>query len=332
MVDSTLQYSAFEDSTELLADSEKLRARFEQDGYLFLKGLLDPAKLLNLRRQIAAICAAENWLKSGTEPERLLTWTAPVVEGEDAYFRVYDQIQQLEDFHALAHDTAINDVISSLLGGPCFPHPLSVARLMFPFNTPWATPPHQDYPNNQGTEDLYACWIPLGDCAASEGPLAISPGSHKRGLLPLKYALGAGHRQVFDAQGKPFEWVSGPLEAGSVLIFHSLTVHRSMPNNGKSLRLSVDYRYQRDGDKLVEQSLHPHFQRHSWDELYAGWTSKALQYYWRKHDYEVVDWNADLHEVVDESMQQQVATKREYQRYRDSISRQFNNSDDTQDS
>lgn len=329
MDEQTPSYSAFTDSTDLLAAPEKLREQFTKDGYLYLRGLISPQTVHSLRAQIATICTEENWLKAGSDPDQLLTWTAPVVEGEEGYFQVYDRIQRLEAFHALAHDEAITAVMTALLGGRCFPHPLSVARLMFPFNTPWATPPHQDYPNNQGTKELYACWIPLGDCAPEHGPLAISPGSHKRGLLPLKYALGAGHRQVFDEQGSPFEWVSGAIESGSVLIFHSLTVHRSMPNTGQSLRLSVDYRYQRDGKELVEQSLLPHFQRQSWDEIYQGWTSKEMPYYWRKHDYHTVPWNPALHEVVNEPMQEQVATKREYQRYRDAIGNRFKNNDDS---
>lgn len=322
----SIDYSPFEDATDLIGQPSALKARFDERGYLYLRGLIDPQTLLKLRQRIGQLCADAAWLKQDSDPTDLLTWTKPSVEGEDDYFKVYDPLQKLEAFHSLAHDSAIVSVMQALLGGRCFPHPLSVARLMFPFNTPWATPPHQDYPNNQGTKDLYACWIPLGDCDIDLGPLAICPGSHQRGLLPLKYALGAGHRQAFDAQ-QDFDWHSGAVHCGDVLIFHSLTVHRSLPNTSDSLRLSVDFRYQRDGDDLVERSLSPHFGRLSWPEIYADWQSDDLQYYWRQHDYRIVPWDNELHDVIDESMSEQIATKRRYEQYRDNVAQQFKSAD-----
>lgn len=320
MSDSAIQFSPFQDSSQYIDKPDALRLQFSEQGYLYLKGLLPGDELLALREEIAAICAAEAWLRADTAPTDLRAYVKPVVEGEDGYFQVYDKIQQLESFHALAHQAPILSLMQQLLGKRCFPHPLAVARLMFPFNTPWSTPPHQDYPNNQGTEDLFACWMPLGDCPIEQGPLAICPGSHKRGLLPLKYALGAGHRQVYDPEQEDFDWVSGPMDVGDVLIFHSLTVHRSLPNQSSQLRLSADFRYQRDGDPLVQQSLEPHFQRTSWDDIYASWQTKKLQYYWRQHDYQLVEWDEAMHGTVGESMAEQVATKRDYERYRNEVS------------
>src|SRR5262249_30045513 len=158
-------------------------------------------------------------------------------------------------------------------------------------NDEWATPPHQDFPNNQGTTDLYACWTPLSDCPVELGPLSILRGSHRLGLLPLEAALGAGHRRARLGDGHAqLDWVSGDIELGDVLIFHSLTVHRSLPNRAKCLRLSVDYRFQRDGDALTEPCLQPHFGRQAWEEIYAGWERDNLKYYWRRHEYSVVPW------------------------------------------
>ena len=75
-------------------------------------------------------------------------------------------------------------------GADGLPHPLSIARLVFPGNEEWTTPAHQDYPNNQGTFELYACWMPLADCTMEEGNLSILRGSHKLGVAPLRVARG----------------------------------------------------------------------------------------------------------------------------------------------
>lgn len=313
---STTDFESLIDSSPLLGQAHALRERFEQQGYLYLPRLIPTEPLEQLLGEMATLCNDAGWLRTDAPKNELVAWTEPAVEGEPEYHAVYDKVQRLEGFHALAHRPELIELMNGVLGGDSFPHPLSVARLMFPYNTPWATPPHQDYPNNQGTEDLFACWIPLSDCPIERGPLAVCPGSHKRGLLPLRYALGAGHREVFDDKTGDFHWAAGNLRAGDVLVFHSLTVHRSLANNSKQMRLSVDYRYQREGDALVEQSLLPHFQRESWDEIYQGWQSEDLKYYWRNKRYTEVNWDAELHEVVDQPMAEQVAVKRQYERYR----------------
>jgi hypothetical protein len=251
-----------------------------------------------------------------------VAWTVPAVEGEERYFSVYDELQKLELFHSLPHRPELRAVMQALLGKTAFPHPLSVARLVFPFNEEWATPPHQDYPNNQGTEELYACWIPLTDCPQDRGSLAIAPGSHRRGLLPLRYALGAGHRQIDQDAIADLRYVGNDLDEGDLLVFHSLTVHRSLPNRTDRMRISVDYRYQREGEALVEQSLEPHFRRLDWSQIYAGWRSRRYQYYWRRLDYQLVPWDDSLHDIP-ETLEDAVAVRVRYDQRRRQLADRF---------
>lgn len=306
---------AFTDSSDALGDDLALRTRFEREGYLYLRGIVDREKLADLRREIVAICVQHGWIDDGPDPLRARTCHRPVVEGEADYFGVYDQIQHLESFHALAHDPAILATMRALLGPSAFPHPLSICRLVFPANTEWTTPPHQDFPNNQGTTELYASWLPLGDCPQALGPLAILRGSHKLGLLPLKFALGAGHRQcAMDARHARLPWVSGDMAAGDMLIFHSLTVHRALPNLTDCMRLSVDYRFQREGEPLTAQSLQPHFQRLAWEAIYREWRDPSLKYYWRRKTYALASWDASLHELAPEDWDDAVRQRMAYDR------------------
>ena len=292
----------FTDSTELLGDPEALRARFGQDGYLFLRGVVDDDAVAALHEQVSGVCAAHGWFRPGTDPKKGVTAVEPCVEGEDRYFAVYDDVQRLEAFHALPHHPSVHRVMAALLGDTAFPHPLSIARLVFPGNESWTTPPHQDFPNNQGTPELYACWVPLADCPVELGSLSIMAGSHKRGMAPLEFSLGAGNRQArvderFDGLG----WVGGDFARGDAVVFHSLTLHRALPNTTDRMRLSVDYRFQREGETLTDGCLEPHFARLTWDEIYDGWTDEDLRWYWLRKRYTVVPWDESLHEV-DQSM------------------------------
>jgi ectoine hydroxylase-related dioxygenase (phytanoyl-CoA dioxygenase family) len=299
----------FADSTRLLDDPEALRARFDDDGYVFVKDVIDRGLLRDVRSQITAICSDHGWLVPGTDPNDAITSSQPWVEGEEAYFEVYDKVQRLEAFHAVPHDPTVRALMTALLGESAFPHPLSIARLSFPSNEAWATPPHQDYPNNQGTEDLYACWIPLSDCPVELGGLAVLPGSHRLGIAPLEFALGAGHRQAkLDERFEALGWTGGDFAFGDALVFHSLTVHRALPNTSDRMRLSVDYRFQREGEPLTAGCLEPHFGRLSWEQIYEGWSREDLKYYWKDKRYTVVPWDATLHDLPPEEAEEGVKT------------------------
>jgi ectoine hydroxylase-related dioxygenase (phytanoyl-CoA dioxygenase family) len=294
----TLQ--AFEDSSSLLDDPAALGARFDRDGYLLLRGAVDRDLLVGARRAITTVLDAHGWLDPTCDPMAAIPEGGPYVEGEHGFLDVYDDVQRLEAFHAVPHHTSVRRCMVALLGPTAFPHPLSIARLVYPDNDEWTTPAHQDYPNNQGTYDLYACWMPLADCSREDGNLSILRGSHKLGVAPLRAALGAGNRRAdLDERYDGLAWVGGDVQLGDALVFHSLTVHRALPNRSRSLRLSVDYRFQREGDALTEGCLEPHFGRLSWDDIYAGWERDDIQYYWRDKRFTVVDWDPSYHAIDD---------------------------------
>jgi Phytanoyl-CoA dioxygenase (PhyH) len=91
--------------------------------------------------------------------------------------------------------------------------------------------------------------------------------------------------------------VSDDLGRGDAVVFHSHTVHRSIPNTTDRMRLSVDYRFRREGEAVTDGSLEPHFSRLSWDEIYRDWTRANLQYYWQKKRYTV---DPAFHELSEE--------------------------------
>lgn len=308
----------FFDATPLLGDQQALRQRLDDDGYVFLRGIIPGDVLLSLRREITDICARHGWLRAGTDPMDAISDHRPVVEGDEAYYPVYNEIQRLESFHALAHEPSLLQTMKKLVGESTFPHPLSICRLVFPNNDVWATPPHQDYPNNQGTPDLYASWIPLGSCSTNMGSLSVLRGSNKLGLLPLKYALGAGHRQAaLDDMPEDLGWVGSDFELGDILVFHSLTVHQSLGNDTQKMRLSVDFRYQREGEPMTSECLQSHFRKQTWDEIYAGWENSELKYYWRDKNLPLVPWDSSLHDLPEEEFKDAVRTKMQYDSYRD---------------
>jgi ectoine hydroxylase-related dioxygenase (phytanoyl-CoA dioxygenase family) len=290
-VNNTWAFLPMRASSDLLGDPDALRARLDEDSYLYLPGLLDRDKVLALRHDMVHVLAERKWLRADEYLMDAISIIPPLREGEDAFLEAYDAVQKLEAFHTLAHDEALVGVMRDVVGPTAFPHPLKIARLSFPGNYEVSTPPHQDYPNNQGTEDLVASWIPVGDCPIVQGSLAVLRGSSRYGVLPLDRHPGAGNRQAVVPLHmlEELRWVTTDFEAGDVLLFPSTAVHASLHNASDfTMRLSVDFRYQQEGEPLTDLVLHPHFQRLTWDEVYEGWQSDEHQYYWRNLDYQVV--------------------------------------------
>jgi ectoine hydroxylase-related dioxygenase (phytanoyl-CoA dioxygenase family) len=278
-------------SNDLLGNPTALRERLDEDSYLYFEKVLDDRRINALRKAMLLILAERKWVVRHPLLMQGAAIAPPAREGDDEYFEVYDEIQRLEEFHTLAHDADLMAIMRQVVGERAFPHPLKIARLSFPANYEISTPPHQDYPNNQGTTNLTAASIPVGNIPKELGGIAVLRGSHRFGALPLEPHAGAGNRQAVLPQRmlEELRWVTTEYSAGDVLLFPALTVHASMHNASEFfMRISVDYRYQTEGEELTEGVLQPHFQRLTWEQIYADWKSDRFQYYWKNLDYKVV--------------------------------------------
>ncbi len=302
-------------SNDLLGDRDALRARLDRDGYLYFSQVLDREKVLRLRQRMLIALRDCGWIENALLKVGR-TAIRPVREGDPEFFVGYDAIQKLEELHTLAHDDTLTAIMQDVLGDSAFPHPLKIARLIFPDHHEVTTPPHQDYPNNQGTPNLTATWIPIGDLPPEVGGLAILRGSHRFGVQPLTTHVGAGNRSAV----LPLEmleecrWVTTDFAAGDVLVFPSMTVHAALHNgSGFIMRMSVDFRYQLEGEALTPGCLDPHFRHLTWDQIYENWSSTEFQYYWRDLEYEVVPFeDYELVRTIDEN--EEVARYLEYER------------------
>ena len=202
------------------------------------------------------------------------------VDPEPRYLEVLRRINRLERYHALKHHPRLLELFERMLGAPVFPHPRVLMRNIFPGRPEYTTKAHQDYPNVQGTTEVYTAWMPLIDCPRELGGLQVARGSHTLGVLEFGIGNGAGGIELLD----PLEgrWTGGPMQAGDVLVFHSLTAHKGVENRSDRLRMSIDCRFQRVRDPFNPDNANPDGQPLTWDEVYADWRSDELQYYWTR--------------------------------------------------
>jgi Phytanoyl-CoA dioxygenase (PhyH) len=270
-----------ENSALMLLDGPALAARMARDGYLYLPGLLPMDVVASLQVEVAALARTAGWLRADAPlADAIADPGGFCVDPEPRYLAVLRQINRLERYHALKHHPALLDFFARMLGAPVFPHPRVLMRNIFPAQPEYTTKAHQDYPNVQGTTEVYTAWIPLIDCPLERGGLQVARGSHLLGVLDFGVGNGAGGIEILDAlEGR---WTGGPMRVGDVLVFHSLTAHKGIENRSDRLRMSIDCRFQRVRDPFNPDNANPDGQPLTWEEVYADWRSDALQYYWRR--------------------------------------------------
>ncbi len=302
-------------SNDLLGNDTQLSEKFAQDGFLYFKKIIPHTALQKLRGDMTTILAEEEWIEGEDLQDQAIVISKPYREGDDEYFRAHDRLIKLESLYSLAHEHNLMNLIKSVLGETAFPHPLSIMRLVFPNHNEASTPPHQDFPNNQGSKRLTAAWIPLSDCPKTMGPLKVLKGSHKFGVMPLSFHLGPGNRQAdLSSDLECLDWYSTDYELGDVLLFNSLTVHSAMDNRHiTSMRMSVDFRYQPENEPLTEICLKPHFERVSWDDIYTDWKSDVLKYYWKDKVFNIDNYDHIVHKLSEEKEREAIAMSLRYE-------------------
>ena len=271
-----------EDSTALLARPAALREHAKVEGVLLLRGLIPRPAIAGLRLEVLRLCAMAGWLHPQTDPrEGVAAPGIAYTEQSPEYRPLYREVQRLRAFHALAVRPELLSAMEAVLGAPVLAHPRNIARISFPDFTRFTTPPHQDFYHVRGCADTWTAWIPLGACPRERGGLAVMPGSQTEPLLETHAADGAGGAAV-ETGALPWQWATTDYAIGDVLVFHSHTIHKALPNTSPDrIRLSVDYRYQRASDPIHPSSLEPHLGVAAWEELYEGWPEDELRYYWR---------------------------------------------------
>jgi hypothetical protein len=224
------------DSTPLLGDGGALRARFEEDGVLYFRGVIDPKLMAWAEEHYRKALADEDLIDPSV---RAPVWTG---KGSDTW-RPCDAIGTTV-WKEVVKQEALNGILRELFQAEPAWLPIVAHRSAFP-NGPLKEDDdifagqHQDAFFNQGMNST-VCWMPVRDVANMDcGTFALAPGTHKTGLLHdpnhPKYAIPQG--------SVPKEaWRSAAYRVGDVVIFRDDVVHTALPNLSDEFRISIDLR------------------------------------------------------------------------------------------
>jgi ectoine hydroxylase-related dioxygenase (phytanoyl-CoA dioxygenase family) len=251
----------------------QLRAKFATNGYLYLKGLLDP-KLVNAFRG----WVFENLNVSGLlQPE-----TDPVLglanrQGFDKALadRRLMSIVRSAKYENFCSQPDLTNFIDLFIGGMSYLHKRKLIRFTSP-NTKVSTPAHYDLIYLRGgTSNIVTAWIPIGDISVADGGLVYLKNSHALGVQMEKEfrlkstdfspeeQINAYNKNMTEggwvsnnlpemAEKFDTQWLAADYEAGDVVLHSPFMIHASTNNanpNGR-LRLSTDIRFQNVDDEI----------------------------------------------------------------------------------
>jgi ectoine hydroxylase-related dioxygenase (phytanoyl-CoA dioxygenase family) len=258
----------------------ELRAQYGQQGYLWLRGILDRGEVLVFRRRYFAAFAEAGLLARGSDPMDGIY----AGDGEDkaAVRRIMGEAVMWAAYEAFCLARPIVDFYEAFMGGPPYLHKRKLIRYTKPGDAA-CTGAHYDLTYlRAGTDRICTSWIPIGDIPVAMGGLIYLEGSDgwgrqleaefsiKNADLPPEERINAFNKNMSEsgwltkdlptlAERMPGRWLLADYAAGDMVVHSPYMIHASTVNEDPDgrMRLSTDIRYQ-----LVSDQIDPRWGNH----------------------------------------------------------------------
>lgn len=237
---------------------------FEHQGYVILRGMLEPNIIENVRNEMERLVdrEAEKLIAAGE-----ITDTFEDKPLETRLFHLYENslddapTQYREELHlAVLYEVffhpRILDFVESVLGSEVRLYPNYTVRPKLPDWEGTLALWHQDgayteqIAESSGREGdaerlrMVNVWTPLVPARVANGCMQFIPETHKLGVVPhtmKRYYLEIEEEYLRPRLGRA---VDVELDPGDVVLFSNLLFHQGQPNRTKEIRWSLDWRYQ----------------------------------------------------------------------------------------
>ena len=109
-------------ANDLRGDPRALRERIDEDGYLFVRRLLDPQEVGRIRMSALELCREAGLLKPGASLDEALPAVRRSEVTGPTLAALSRQLFGLEAVHVLFHSPAVTDFMQKLIGETVVPH------------------------------------------------------------------------------------------------------------------------------------------------------------------------------------------------------------------
>lgn len=253
----------YRDSTDIQADSGKLRERFSNDGYVFIRGLIDIDPISAARAEVFSRLADVDEIESPAA-DGIFTGRSLRTEHVESLGTFWQSVSEGPALRRVTHGADITTLISVLLGEPAKGYDFIFLRPGVPGRFTFL---HFDRPFfSRGTQNVVTAWTAIGDIPTTEGPLFVLENSHRFEDLigqveEIDYSSAASPQvQMMDsaiefARSRGSRFLTANFEPGDVIVFSMTTMHGAFDNVSPigRTRLSVDVRWQPAAEPVDER-------------------------------------------------------------------------------
>ena len=241
-------------------NNEEIARSFRDDGFVIVPGFLEDtvvedaiSALSNIVDGVAQTLFAGGTIERLFQSEPFESRMIRLFENRlDLAPKSFRRELHVSGLYALFFHSRLLDLVESLIGPEIRLYPNYTARPKLPA---WAGTEvlwHQDggYTTGASSVDAVATmhminvWTPLVSSNVENGCMAFVPRSHLVGLVP--HVSRAHYLEIAPESLDPLKELSIPIELdpGDIVLFDNLLFHCGLPNKSKTIRWSVDWRYQ----------------------------------------------------------------------------------------
>ncbi|MCX5660881.1 MAG: phytanoyl-CoA dioxygenase family protein [Planctomycetota bacterium] len=231
-------------------------ASFADQGFLLVRGVLDPATLAGLRAvfEQAVEQQAQEWFAKGMIKDRCSGASFETRYGllrdqlPATYSNSWRRIIASPAVYKIWQHSAMVGMMRTLVGDELWASRTWNGRPRAPRQTKQTIDWHQDAhysPNYVPGIDTpqISVWMPLVPVDENSGCLQVARGSHKQGYRPMVTVERNGLVGLGPEDLRDIDPVSCVMQPGDVLMFNELTYHRSLDNTSDLVRWSLDIRF-----------------------------------------------------------------------------------------
>lgn len=242
------------DSASLLDNPTALRTRLAEDGYLYLKGVVDKGTVMAARQEVFDRLVAVGEIKAPAI-EGIATGDSRRTELEPDLGAFWRSVSEGRNLRAASNGRDMQRIMSLVFGEPARNQDYIFLRAGAQGR---ATGLHFDYPFFTRAHDkVCTVWLPIGDVPVEDGPVVVVEGSNKyRDLIDpmIGFDISKDNSRKADfgadaisfAQSRGTRLLTRNFEAGDIAMFGMYTAHGSLDNHSpiNRVRLSCDLRWQ----------------------------------------------------------------------------------------
>jgi ectoine hydroxylase-related dioxygenase (phytanoyl-CoA dioxygenase family) len=251
----------------------EIRAALAENGYVWLKRLLEPGEVVAFRAWVFGHLARAGVLRAGSDPAEGIAGAQP--HDRALSDRLLMALVRSAAFEGFCAQPRLSRFMDELLGGISYLHRRKLMRFTLP-GTAVSTPAHYDLVYLRGgTDRIVTAWIPIGDVPLEQGGLIYLRGSDALGRsmerdfaaraqdLTPDERISAYNRHMSEggwvskdlpAMAERFDtaWLTADYEAGDVVLHSPYMIHASTNNVSPTgrIRLSTDIRFQNVDDEI----------------------------------------------------------------------------------